>query len=117
MGAVQCSNHTDCLPAVGRAFPDAYWDVTRCLNWIDELKVLLPIETQWLISAAPMQIDSLVAVDWDDLILASEQAWSWLFIELIGAARAEGYHQFLERQRPEVRFKFSRSVDLDRAQH
>ena len=74
----------------------------KYLDRIDEFKVFLPIETQRLMSAAPMEIDSPVAVDWNHFKLATKQAWWWILAELTWIARIEGYHKFLERQRPEV---------------
>ena len=76
----------------------------KCLNLIEDLKVFLPSEMQRLMSAAPMKIDSPVAVDWKHFKRATEQACWWILTELTGVARSEGYHKFLERQRPEVGF-------------
>ena len=70
---------------------------------IDELKEFLPIEMQRLIPAAPMEIDSPIVVDWKDLERATFNAWEWIINELVSTARSEGYHDFLESRRPEVR--------------
>ena len=72
------------------------------LDLIDKYKVFLPIETQRLSSAAPMKIDSAIVVDWKDLKHATSQAWVWLGLELLYAARSEGYQMFWERQRRQV---------------
>ena len=98
----QWSFYADRLFADGQASPDAYRSVVVYLDWIDVFKVFLPIEMQRLISTAPMEIDSPVAVDWKHFKLATEEAWWWIFSELLRIARIEGYHKFLERQRREV---------------
>ena len=102
MTKAQCSFYADRLSADGQALPDAYRSVAKYLNWIDDLKVFLPIEMQRLMSVAPIEIDSPAAVDWKHFQRTTEQAWWWLVREITGAARIERYHKFLERQRPEV---------------
>ena len=99
----QCSFYADRHSADGQVLPDAYRSVVMYLSWIDDLKVFLPVETQRVMSAAPMEIDSPVAVDWKHFKRATEQAWWWILAELLRIARIEGYHKFLERRRPKVR--------------
>ena len=70
----QCSFYAGRLSADGQASPDAYRSVVMYLNWIDDFKVFLPIETQRLMSAAPMEIDSPVAVDWKHFERATKHA-------------------------------------------
>ena len=100
----QWSFYADRHSADGQVLPDAYRSVVMYLSWIDDFKVFLPVETQRVMSAAPMEIDSPVAVDWKHFERATKHAWRWLIKEITSVARIEGYHKFLERQRPEVGF-------------
>ena len=95
--------YADRVSTEDQELPGAYWNVINSLNWIDNLKVFLPVEIQRLISA-PIKIDSPVAVDRKHLECATQEAWRWLGVELICAAKSEGYHKFLERHRREVGF-------------